>query len=181
MDKAVKPNIIASSSIVVAAPIEEVWKLLAEEFGEIGKWASGVDHSEGMGESIGGSDCSERACTISATGFNDTKERILVYDEKKYLLQYELFHGLPGFVHDAVNSWSLKQEGTATEVSAHTTMYAKGVLGFVLRGFMTSSTRKALRYMCEELQHYLEKGKPHPRKTAAMAKYQRKQAKVKAI
>ncbi len=169
------PNVNASAEIIVNASIDQVWQVLAVEFGDIGKWASGVDASEGSGAAINGSSCSERACKICATGFSDTKERITIYDKDGYLLEYTLFHGLPGFVKDAFNTWQLHpKDNTTTHVKAHTEMRATGLMGFLMKGFMTRSTQKVLNAMCEELKYYVENGEPHPNKVKAIAKYNRK-------
>ncbi len=173
--KTKNPNVNAASEISINASAEKIWQVLAVEFGDIGKWASGVDASEGSGDSINGSTCSERACKISATGFSDTKERITIYDKKGYLLRYTLFHGLPGFVKDAYNTWQLiPKTDSETLVKAHTEMRATGIMGTLMKGFMTRSTQKVLVAMCEELKHYVENGEPHPNKVKAIAKYHRK-------
>lgn len=173
-----EPNIQASSSITIDASVEKIWEVLAVQFGDIGKWASGVDASEGSGEPIDGSTCSERACKISATGFSDTKERITVYDKDSYMLRYTLFHGLPGFVKDAFNTWILEpQDDTVTLVKAHTQMRATGIMGALMGGFMRKSTKKVLIEMCEELKYYVENGSPHPDKLKAIEKYNRKKKK----
>ncbi len=172
------PNVNASSEIVINTPIDDVWQLLAVEFGDIGKWASGVDASEGSGDPINGSICSERACKISATGFNDTKERIIIYDKEGYLLKYTLFHGLPGFVKDAFNTWQLfPKDDSTTLLKVHTEMRATGIMGTLMKGFMTQSTQKVLNAMCEELKYYLENNSPHPIKVKAIEKFNRKNKK----
>ena len=169
------PNVYATSKIIIKATPDKVWKILAEDFGEISKWASGVNASEGFGESIQGSSCSERACEISATGFSDTKERITVFDKESHTLQYTLFHGLPGFVKDAFNTWELSPTNKSTTmITATTEMRATGIMGRLMKGFMTRSTQKVLDAMCEELKFYIENGKPHPRKQQAIEKYNRK-------
>ncbi|MEL6917390.1 MAG: SRPBCC family protein [Bacteroidota bacterium] len=173
-----KPNVNASSEILINVPIAKIWQVLAIESGDIGKWASGVDASEGSGAPINGSVCSERSCKISATGFSDTKERITVYDSDGYILKYTLFHGLPGFVKDAYNTWQLFPKGDSTTlVKANTEMRATGIIGTLMKGFMTKSTQKVLNAICEELKYYLENGEPHPNKVKAIEKYNRKKRK----
>ncbi|WP_299215728.1 SRPBCC family protein [uncultured Aquimarina sp.] len=170
-----KPNVNASSGIIIKAPIEKIWQILAVEFGDIGNWASGVDASEGSGTPINGSTCSERACKINATGFSDTKERITVYDKEGYILKYTLFHGLPGFVKDAYNTWQLlPKDESLTLVKATTEMRATGIMGAMMNGFMTRSTQKVLKAMCQELKYFVEHGEPHPTKRKAIEKYNRK-------
>ena len=180
-----KPNLIASSEILIHAPIEKVWEVLAEDFAGIGKWSSGVAHSQGFGEPIGDSPFRIRACEITAVGFDDTKEEILEFDKEAYLLRYSLFEGLPGFVKKAENTWKLEERADGTHVKGTTEMYASGILGATLKGMMKGATRKALQSMGEELKYYLEKGQVHPNKLAAqnkeVVKDQRKKKKVSSF
>ncbi|WP_422858878.1 SRPBCC family protein [Flagellimonas sp. S174] len=171
------PNVNAASEVDIAAPANTIWNILAEDFGGIHKWASGVNASEGSNPSLEGGHCSGRACKIAATGFSDTKERIVDFDSENYILKYALFHGLPGFVKDAYNSWHLIPKEDITQVIAATEMRATGLMGWMMKGFMAQSTQKVLDAMCRELKHYAETGEPHPDKKKAMARYNRKKKK----
>lgn len=168
------PNVNIYSTITINKPADDIWKILADDYGGIGKWASGVNVSQGLGDPIGGSSCSGRSCEISATGFSDTEEKILTYDRDNYLLHYQLVHGLPGFVKNAMNTFKLTPKGGSTEVNANTIMDATGIPGFLMKRFMASSTQKALDNILEELKHYVETGRVHPRKEKAIEKYNSK-------
>lgn len=169
--------VLARTQITINAPVQGVWQVLAEDFAAIGKWSSGVDYSEGSGEGINGSKHTERACKISAMGFSDTKERILQYDKNR-TLRYSLYHGLPGFVISAENTWTLEElDSHTTRVIGQTKMYVKGVMGFVFRGMMRNNLNRVLAEMAEEVKYYIEYGKPHPQKIKAIAKYEKKLAK----
>ncbi len=169
-----KPNVNVTSQITIDTSALKIWKILAEDFGEIGTWASGVKASKGLNPSLENNLFSERHCEIAATGFNDTKERIITFDKKNYILTYELYHGIPGFVKDAYNTWKLIPGTTSTQVIATTEMRATGILGRLMKGFMTRSTQKVLDAMCRELKHYVETGEPHPDKQKATKKLKRK-------
>lgn len=169
--------VLARSEITLNAPIAKVWQMLAEDFAEIGKWSSGVDYSEGLGEGINGSKYAERACKISAAGFSDTKERILQYDKNR-TLRYSLYHGLPGFVISAENTWMFyKVNDVTTRIVGQTEMHVKGIMGFLFRGMMRSNLNRVLAEMAEEVKYYIENGTPHPQKIKAIAKYKKKQLK----
>ncbi len=174
-----KPNVISTVDIFIDATPDKVWEILAEDFAGIGKWSSGVSHSEGFGNPIGDSPHSIRACEITAAGFDDTKEEILEFDEQNYTLRYSLFDGLPGFVKDAENTWRLTAQGAGTQVSAKTVMRATGPMGFMMRGIMKGATQKALSSMAEEVKYYIEQGKPHPNKVASKEKLGRKDSKLR--
>ena len=164
----------------INAPVADVWAALAEDFAGIGTWASGVNHAEGAGRPVGGSLHSERACEIAATGFNDTKERILDFDTDRHVLRYQLYDGLPGFVENAENTWTLREERGGTRIVGVTEMRINGIMGKLMGGFMTRNTNRVLEHMAEELKHYVETGRPHPRKAKAAAKYQKKLARAAA-
>ncbi|WP_299215730.1 SRPBCC family protein [uncultured Aquimarina sp.] len=174
-----EPNVVATAETIINAPINEVWAILAEDWAGIGKWSSGVSHSQGFGEPIGGSDYTIRACEITAAGFDDTKEQILEYDDKNYLLKYELADGLPGFVKDAINIWTLEETANGTLIKGKTTMRATGIMGGMMKGIMKGATRKALESMTRELKHYIETGELHPDKLASNKKVAKKDAKMR--
>ena len=171
--------VLARSQITINAPVGKVWQVLAEDFAAIGKWSSGVDYSEGSGAGINGSKHTERACKISAVGFSDTKERILQYDKNR-TLRYSLYHGLPGFVISAENTWTLEEiNSNTTRIVGQTEMHVKGVMGFLFRGMMRNNLNRVLAEMAEEVKHYIENGTPHPHKLKAIAKYEKKLAKFR--
>lgn len=174
-----KPNVVATAETVIKAPIKDVWAILAEDWAGIGKWSSGVSHSQGFGEPIGGSDYTIRACEITAAGFDDTKEEILEYDAQNHLIRYELADGLPGFVKDAINVWTLEETSEGTLIKGKTTMRATGLMGFMMKGIMKSATRKALESMARELKHYVETGALHPDKIESNGKVAKKDAKMR--
>ncbi|WP_422858877.1 SRPBCC family protein [Flagellimonas sp. S174] len=174
-----EPNVVATAETIINAPIDEVWAVLAEDWAAIGKWSSGVSHSQGFGAPIGGSEYSVRACEITAAGFDDTKEEILEYDGDDYLITYQLADGLPGFVKDAINVWTLEETPGGTLIKGKTTMRATGVMGFMMKGMMKGATRKTLESMARELKYYVETGELHPDKIESNAKVAKKDAKLR--
>lgn len=174
-----EPNVVATAETVINAPIKEVWTVLAEDWAGIGKWSSGVSHSQGFGEPIGGSAYSIRACEITAAGFDDTKEEILEFDSDNHMIKYVLADGLPGFVKDAINVWTLEETNEGTLIKGKTTMRATGIMGGMMKGIMKGATRKALASMARELKHYVETGELHPDKIASNEKIAKKDARMR--
>ena len=168
------PNITASFEIMIDAPIDTVWQVLAMDYAKIEKWASGVSSSVGSGKSLNGSTCSERSCEITAAGFNDTKEKILRFDPDNYYLEYDLYHGLPGFVRYSVNKDRLEERNGKTLWISDNEMRVGGFIGATMKGLMRKNLGKVLQYKGEELKHYIEKGRPHQRKLEVMAKLEKK-------
>ena len=168
-----QPNITATYQTTINAPIETVWRALAEDYGGIGKWASGVNH---VIESSGKGLHAERSCDISAKGFNDTKERIITFQPEKYYFEYDLYEGLPGFVKYSINKYQLKPNGKKTILLATNDMRVGGIMGLTMKGVMRKSLNNVLSAMAEELKYYIETGRQHPNKVMAMAKTEGKAA-----
>lgn len=169
----VKSNnpIIAEAKTEVQSSVEKVWQVLAVDFDEIDKWSSGVKRSIPKGEKVNGSKVGGRHCELSAVGFTEMDEQILVFDPENHVLSYRLYNGLPGFVTDAVNTWQLsKTSFGGTYLAVRTEMHVKGIVGFLLRPMMKSNLESAVKSMSIELQYYVDTGEPHPKKKKALKK-----------
>lgn len=166
-----EPNITASYQIEINAPIEKVWEALAVDYAGIGKWASGVNH---VIESSGEGSTAKRFCEISAAGFNDTRERVIKYEPENHYFEYELYEGLPGFVKYSINKDRLERKGDKTLWTSSNDMYVGGFMGLTMKGVMRKSLVNVLKNKAEELKHFVETERPHPRKQEAMAKLEKK-------
>lgn len=172
-----KPNIQATYEIVINAPIDKVWQALAVDYGGIGKWASGVNHVvEFSGEGI----TAKRFCSISASGFNDTRERIIRFEPENFYFEYELYEGLPGFVKYSINKDQLVAEGNKTRWISSNDMRVGGFFGLTMKWMMRGQLKKVLQQKAEELKHFIETGKPHPRKLEIIAKKAAKDKKMRS-
>jgi len=171
-----KPNIEATYHIEIIAPIQEVWEALAVDYGGIGKWASGVNH---VVESRGSGSTAKRFCSISAAGFNDTRERIITWEPENHYFEYELYEGLPGFVRYSINKDQLTAKGDKTIWTSHNVMRVGGIVGATMKWMMRGQLRKVLQEKGEELKHFIETGSPHPRKVKIMAEKASKDAKMR--
>ncbi|WP_374957560.1 SRPBCC family protein [Gilvibacter sp.] len=162
-----QPNIKATYQIEIDAPIDEVWDALAVDYGGIGKWASGVNHVvEFSGE---GADA-KRFCSISAAGFNDTREKVIKWDPENYYFEYELYEGLPGFVRYSINKDKLTPKGNKTIWTSYNDMRVGGFMGLTMKWMMRKQLTKVLQNKAEELKHFVETGEAHPRKVEIMEK-----------
>ena len=166
--KTLEPNVIVSSKILIDAPADTVWAVLAEDFANIHEWASGVTTSSPHGGPLTDIGYSGRICKINAPGFNDTTERILDYNKDELRITYQLVKGLPGFVKNAINDWKIIPNEETSHVHTETSMLVSGVLGTLMKRMMTKNTQRVLNQMGDELKHFVEKGKPHPRKLKAL-------------
>lgn len=173
-----KKNVITKEqSIYIDVPIEQLWKITALDFANIGAWSAGVNSSEGQGAGINGSKVTERVCQPSYKGFKATTERFIKYNPNDYSFTYQIPNGLPKMVTYAENVWKHKKKGNGTELTMAVNMELKGFMGWLLKGVMEKQMGKILVENLEELKIYAETGKLHPRKIAANEKYQKQLAK----
>ena len=98
-----------SNSIIVSAPIEEIWGVLSE-FDQIFNWGENVDHSCLYSEQEIGVGTTRRI----QQGSNVVLETI-TYWEEPVRLAYQI-EGLPPVFKKVTNSWKLFDEGAKTRV-----------------------------------------------------------------
>ena len=157
---------------IVNKPIEEVWDLLGNRYGDGYKWARGLYHSEVQGApTIEGAVCSNRSCE---TSFGHLNEEIRVFKPNEQL-SYEVVEGFPGFIKKGVNNWYL------TRISDHETKVAmrfvgetQGIAGAIMGPMMKMNLSKGLEGALYDFRHYLETGKPSPEKIKDNRKNEKK-------
>lgn len=168
-------NMNAEYEVFIEAPVEEVWQAVAIEFADIGDWSSSVISSECIGEAANAPECGDRLCVIDSLVFDEVKERVLVYDEENYVFHYELYEGIPGFVHNFTNTWSMTPVDGGTQVRLESNANATGFGGFMMGGIMRGATYDAIEEMGTQVKHYIENdGEPHPEKLKSIEKHNRK-------
>jgi len=150
------------SETVINKPIQNVWDVLGNQFGEAHKWTSILHHSEGQGKTISDQVCESRACDIK--GMGRVSEKIRTFDSKNYILKYEVVEGFPFFVKNGFNTWQLKQDGNSTRVIMNAEIETKGIMGMMMSPMMKMQMTGMMGKFVEELKYYVENGKPHPRK-----------------
>ena len=154
-------------STIISAPIAEVWKITATEFEHIDRWDGNVKASRRQGSTTTGAPIGGRVCDLYSGG--ETVEKFVEFDEANFTFAYEITKGLPGFVVSARNTWLHEAVSTdKTRLTMRVTMIVKGILGTIMQGPMKSQMGKVLGNAQEELKHYIETGKAHPRKQKKM-------------
>lgn len=162
-----------ASSLIINAPADDVWKVVAHDFHKIGEWASGVETSvindavhAPTDATVGG-----RVCTVP--GFGQIRETFTEYDDANMQFTYEA-KGLPFFVTDAQNGWTVEALGdNKTRVSFQANMQLVPVIGTLMAIPMKMQLIKLLDEATEELKYYVETGAIHPRKQKLIAKAKR--------
>jgi len=147
-----------------AQPVE----VLGERFADIGEWAvpitaSSLDGTLGRG--------AVRTCRTACFGpvpAGTIKERLLDFDPDAMSFAYEAIGGMPGFMADAVNRWSVHPlDGQRCLARTHATLTLRGpaaLLGFMLNRKLRADGSRVL----DELRYRVEHGRPHPRKVRAI-------------
>ncbi|MCG8349966.1 MAG: SRPBCC family protein [Chloroflexales bacterium] len=96
-------------AVIINAPAEKLWKILAEDYDKVGEWASEIEKSTPNPDLPLGE---ERAC--SPPGFGDVKETITQFDETRKTFSYAAdVQKMPFFVCDLSNTWRVESKGTA--------------------------------------------------------------------
>ena len=151
--------------VTANAPIDRVWDILGPGYVNAGNWASAVYISQPRsGEAkVAGAPAAGRVCQTSLGPFTETIEE---YDPTNHRVAYSATGDkMPGFVKSLVNSWTLTPIG-AGRTKVRMELNADIAFPFnVLMGWMMKMQFKgALKDSIEDLKHYAETGKPHPRK-----------------
>lgn len=150
-------------SVVIDAPVEQVWKISAVEFEHIDRWDANVRASSAQGAAITDAEIGGRVC--HQYNGRQTVENLTLYDEASHTFTYAITEGLPGFVVAAQNTWVFDARVTGqTKLTMRVVMQVEGWLGAVMQRPMRSQMGKVLRNAQQELKHYAETGRPHPRK-----------------
>ena len=161
--------------IIINKPIEKVWDVLGNQFGDAYKWASGLNHSESFGApKIEAAHCNNRACELPS---GKIKEVIRKFDPSNFTLEYEVIEGFPFFVDTAINNWQLSQIDThQTRVDMHLVVKTKGFVGAIMNPMMKLQLSKQIASIPNDLKHFVETGNPSPNKAKEIKKLAKKVA-----
>ncbi len=107
-----KPN-VGTSTITIAASIETVWTVLADEFVDIAAWSPGVVSSgpnPATPEGLNGSRYGGRVADIEGLGHTDV--RLTDYDADARTLSYTVdAENIPPFIERLSNTWTVVADG----------------------------------------------------------------------
>ncbi len=138
-------------------PIDQVWKIVIEEFSEAHKWATGTTSCRKGSPS----DDFDRICKTETGVLMD---KITNLDNDKFLLEFSV-KGLPFFVRSVKSTWKLKKiSDTKTEIILGPTIKVKPVIGTIMQFPMKMAFRKIYPGLLDDLAIYIETRMPSPRK-----------------
>ncbi|MCH7534605.1 MAG: SRPBCC family protein [Bacteroidetes bacterium] len=160
---------IIAKEIVISKPIEEVWEVLGNQFGEIDRWSSLIHNSTVSGEAkLPGLSYSVRT-TNTTQGI--TKQELTSFDSGQHSLSYKSLSGTPFFIKSANAHWSLtKLEESSTKMNLELKVETGGIMGIILGPVAKIKLGKLGDELMDDFKFFLENGKPHARKVAAMSK-----------
>jgi Polyketide cyclase / dehydrase and lipid transport len=156
-----------TSDIVIAAPADRVWRVVAHRFDSIGDWATAISASTAPGSAVAtaGAPVAGRICDTGIPAVPHVTETIVAYDEAARTLTYEATAGMPAFVALARNTWRVTPlDDTRTVVSYAARLEVRGLVGRLGRWWLLAQARRTGRHLLDDLKHYVEHGVPSPRK-----------------
>ena len=155
-------------TVIVNKPIEQVWNVLGNQFGQVCNWASGVHHSEGSAKTdAAGRVAGTRQCK---TDFGQLHERVEVFDPEKHRLTYVAYRGFPFFIDNGRNAWTLTAQGDRTKVDIHLIMTTKGLVGKLMGPLMKGQMARAMDQIPIDFKTYVETGEASAHKKKELAK-----------
>ncbi|MFL4470068.1 SRPBCC family protein [Tateyamaria armeniaca] len=153
--------------LTVNAPPDAVWEILGPNYVRAGDWASSVYVSGARPGTpkVAGAPAAGRTCETSLGPFSETIE---AYDEERRHVEYSATGDkMPGFMKGLRNAWTVRPKGGVSEVEMELNADIAFPFNVLMSPMMRLQFGKVLREATEELKHYAETGKPHPRKLKA--------------
>jgi hypothetical protein len=149
-------------------PVNDVWEVLGNQFGEIDKWASVISHSEVSGEpKLPGLTYSIRSTETVA---GPTQQELTAFEPDIFRIAYKAIVGLPPFAKSITAEWSLNsKDDNSTALSLDFEVKFKG-LGILVYPIAKIKLGKVGNELLDDLKFYVENGKPHPRKLDSISK-----------
>ncbi|WP_298975120.1 SRPBCC family protein [uncultured Roseobacter sp.] len=154
-------------TLTVNAPPDAVWDILGPNYVRAGDWASSVYVSGARPGTpkIAGAPAAGRTCETSLGPFTETIE---AYDEARRHVAYSATGDkMPSFMKGLRNAWTVRPKGGVSEVEMELNADIAFPFNILMAPMMKMQFGKVLREATEELKHYAETGKPHPRKLKA--------------
>jgi len=151
--------------VIVDAPLEAVWQILAERFEKIDQWSSGVPGSHVADVAgVAGAPISGRVCKSSWRGFDDVTETIVEYGEDPHFFKYTA-SGTPAWMGVASNTWYAKPiDETKTLVYFEPAIEPAGWIGRLVVPMFIRFARSIATDTLDDLKIFVETGQPSERK-----------------
>ena len=160
----------------MTATADKIWEVFAHQFDQGDRWMAAVprSYSNDGGKLFNGAKSTGRICEMNPDGTGmKAAERFIAYDEsaKTCTVRVE-FLNVSGAFPIKYNSldFSVVQDNDGSST-------VKWIFGakikpwaYLMWPMLRMGMFRAWKELSEEFKHYVETGKPHPRKTTAMEK-----------
>lgn len=159
-------------TITINAPVDRVWDLLGTRFHEVGSWASVIDASQALDRKTGGTPVADRVCETPQGVF---KEHVTAFDADKRTFSYVAYQGLPGFVREGGNTWSVRDlGGDRTEVHFRMKFDLNPIASVLMGWMLKRNMSRAADDVAHDLKVFAETGRVSDAKLAANDRLARK-------
>ena len=157
------------TQIELDAPASVAWRVLGEEFGSVGEWASSL-RSSSLDRELGAG--AHRTCEVQGFGPfppGTIIEELLEFDREAMRFSYRPTAGMPPMFLGAQNRWSVEViDERRCRVRSHASIELRW-WALPLAKLLARSICSGVDGFAEELRHRVERGEPHPRKLAMPA------------
>lgn len=154
-------------SFSVQASISHVWAITAQQFADVGLWASSVPTSTARpGQIMEAAPVAGRTCAVTVPGASNLEERLVRFEPENHTFAYHVDAGVPWFVDQLISTWELAAvSANQTSVTITVTMSTTGLIGSIARPGLRWSANRTLASVEEDLIHYAETGDVSPKKS----------------
>ncbi|KZN35101.1 SRPBCC family protein [Pseudoalteromonas luteoviolacea] len=161
------------NKLTINSPVEQVWKIIAEDFANAYKWMSGVVHSYEINHGLKGeTPVAGRVCNLESheNPFHAV-ENILRYDEAEHTLVFEVIPvkergpKLP-IVKNKVTIKLTQAKDGSTQIHWHSHVTLK-LVGKLLYPVLKLGLYKAFSNILQDLKVFVETGYPSKRKISS--------------
>ncbi|MEM7273719.1 MAG: SRPBCC family protein [Actinomycetota bacterium] len=149
-------------TVTIDKPIEEVWRLVVDDFVNSHRWAFGTSTCR-AGTADEGFD---RICDTESGQLRDTITKV---DDANHVLEFSV-EGLPFFVRSVVSTWTLEPVAdTATRITVGPRIETMPIIGTLAEIPMKRALVKLYPGLLDDLKVYAETGQPSARKRQELA------------
>lgn len=163
-----------TNKITIESSAAKVWEVLGRNFEKADEWMSTVPKSYAKQSEavVEGAPVAGRICELTPKADGPiADETITFYDEGKYVMHVNVVprNGKLPVQQNNLIMTVTPLNSTQSEVSWSSDLELKTV-GKLLYPVIKAGVKKSFDELLEELKHFVETGKPHPRKVAKLAK-----------
>jgi Polyketide cyclase / dehydrase and lipid transport len=168
---------------IVNAPADAVWEIVGRQFDRIGEWATAIPASAAIPASprtpaaaeapaavaLGDAPVAGRVCRTSVRLVPQITERLVAYDDASRTLTYQA-ERQPHFLKQARNHWRVETvDERRSRISVHAMVQPRGPLGWLGYLLLRVQLARVAAQSLDDLQHYVELGRPSPCKQRQLA------------